>query len=97
MPYSEACPTFRSRKGQSPARRADLGGVRLVYFLVVNACVLALVSEHRLEAVDTGVVAGLGLLSGGQELHWDVADVDGRGRMDDGGGETCAGRPFGSL
>ena len=38
-----------------------------------------------------GVVAGLGLLSGSQELHRYVADVDGRGRMDDGGRELVLG------
>ena len=43
LPYSEVCPTFRTRGGQCPARRADLGGKRLIDFLVVDACVLALV------------------------------------------------------
>ena len=83
-------------RGKRPAHRADLGGVCLIYFLAVDACVLALVPEHRLEAVDAGVVAGLGLLAGGQEFHWDVADVDGRGCLDDGGRELVLGVLSGS-
>ena len=90
-PYSEVCSTFRTRGRQGPARRADLGRISLVYFLVVDACVLALVSEHRPEAVDAGVVAGLGLFSVGQELYGHIADVDGRGGAHDGGGELVLG------
>ena len=55
-----------------------MGGKRLVDFLVVDACVLALVFEHRLEAVDTGVVAGLGVVALGQQFDGHVADIDGR-------------------
>ena len=62
-----------------------MGGKCLIYFLIVDACVLALVRQHRLEAVDTGVVAGLGVLSFCQQFDGYVADVDGRGGANDGG------------
>ena len=79
LPYSELCSTFRTRRGRCPARRADLGGKRLAYFLVVDACVLALVCQHRLEAVDTGVVVGLGVVALGEQFDGHVADVHYRG------------------
>lgn len=52
---------------------------------------LALVFEHRLEAVDTGVVAGLGVVAFCQQFDGHVADIDGRGCAYDGSGELVLG------
>jgi len=60
FPYSKPCDTSRPRVRQLLAARAGLGGVSLANDLENDACVIALVGQHRFQLTPAGVQHRLG-------------------------------------